>query len=79
MVRRRSRKQTSPLSWKGEIGVGSSQDGKIGAAFRPPDKKYAAAVTRRGELALVASGEISDTKTIVGLLWADKLRRGDWS
>jgi ADP-ribose pyrophosphatase len=30
-------------------------------------------------LALVASGEISDSKTIVGLLWADKLRRGDWS
>ena len=30
-------------------------------------------------LALVASGEISDTKTIVGLLWADKLRQGDWS
>jgi ADP-ribose pyrophosphatase len=30
-------------------------------------------------LALVASGEISDTKTIVGLLWADKLRQGAWS
>jgi hypothetical protein len=29
-------------------------------------------------LELVAAGEINDAKTILGLLWADKLRKGDW-
>jgi hypothetical protein len=28
---------------------------------------------------LVAAGEISDPKTIVGLLWADKMKKGEWS
>ena len=30
-------------------------------------------------LKLITAGEISDSKTIVGLLWADKLRKGEWS
>jgi ADP-ribose pyrophosphatase len=30
-------------------------------------------------LGLVTAGEISDTKTILGLLWADKLRKGEWT
>jgi len=30
-------------------------------------------------LELVATGEISEPKTIVGLLWADKLRKGEWA
>jgi len=29
-------------------------------------------------LAMVTVGEITEAKTILGLLWADKLRRGDW-
>jgi len=27
----------------------------------------------------IAAAEINDAKTILGLLWADKLRKGDWS
>ena len=30
-------------------------------------------------LKLVVVGEITDAKTILGLLWADKLQRGEWS
>ena len=30
-------------------------------------------------LKMVTLGEITDAKTILGLLWADKLRKGDWS
>lgn len=30
-------------------------------------------------LQLIARQQITDSKTIVGLLWADKLRKGDWS
>jgi ADP-ribose diphosphatase len=29
-------------------------------------------------LELIARGEINDAKTILGLLWADKLRKGEW-
>jgi ADP-ribose pyrophosphatase len=29
-------------------------------------------------LDLVATGEVNDAKTILGLLWADKLRKGEW-
>jgi ADP-ribose pyrophosphatase len=29
-------------------------------------------------LDLIARGEINDAKTILGLLWADKLRKGEW-
>lgn len=29
-------------------------------------------------LAMVPSGEITDMKTVLGLLWADKIRRGEW-
>jgi len=29
-------------------------------------------------LELVVAGEIGDSKTILGLLWADKLRKGEW-
>ena len=29
-------------------------------------------------LELVLAGEIGDSKTILGLLWADKLRKGEW-
>jgi len=29
-------------------------------------------------LELIAAGEINDAKTIVGLLWADKLRKNEW-
>jgi ADP-ribose pyrophosphatase len=29
-------------------------------------------------LDLVVAGEIGDSKTILGLLWADKLRKGEW-
>jgi ADP-ribose pyrophosphatase len=30
-------------------------------------------------LDLVQAGEINDTKTMLGLLWADKLRKGEWT
>jgi ADP-ribose pyrophosphatase len=29
-------------------------------------------------LTMVTVGEISEAKTILGLLWADKLRKGEW-
>lgn len=30
-------------------------------------------------LVMIRQGEISDAKTMVGLFWAEKLRRGEWS
>jgi len=29
-------------------------------------------------LELIVAGEINDSKTVLGLLWADKLRKGEW-